>query len=126
MTTVSTMRDRGETLVEIVLAVVVISIAVGALVTGLATAANAAGAQRESVVADTTLRNLVEGAKSAAGSCTPGGRLTVDAPVPDGWTAAFEPATLPCPTGGDTLALRVQVTSPADHTWSLETIVRAP
>lgn len=124
MTTVGSTRDRGETLIEIVLTVVIMSIAVGALVSGLATAANAAGAQRESVVADTTLRNLAEAAKADVRSCTPGRAFQLDQPLPDRWSMRTTPDAPLCPAAGDTLRLTLTVESPAGHEWPLDVIVR--
>lgn len=121
-----TVRDRGETLIEIVLTIVIISVAVTALVSGLATAANAAGAQRESVIADTTLRNLAESAKIEVRSCAPGEPFELDQPLPDGWSATASPSDAACPPSGDVLGLTFAVVSPAEHEWSLEVIVRGP
>lgn len=126
MTTVGTTHDRGETLIELVLTVVIISVAVTALVSGLATAANAAGAQRESVLADTTLRNLAEAAKAEVRVCLPGDALRLDHPLPDGWSSSTTPDRALCPGPGDTVRLTLAVRSPAGRTWPMDVIVRAP
>ncbi len=126
MTTVSTRHDRGETLIELVLTVVIISVAVTALVSGLATAANAAGAQRESVLADTTLRNLAEAAKAEVRVCVPGDDFRLDQPLPDRWSSATTPDRPLCPALGDTMRLTFTVRSPAGHEWPMDVIVRSP
>jgi type II secretory pathway pseudopilin PulG len=126
MTTVGTTHDRGETLIELVLTVVIISVAVTALVSGLATAANAAGAQRESVLADTTLRNLAEAAKAEARVCMPGEAFRIDHSLPDRWSSATTPERPLCPTLGDTMRLTLTVQSPAGREWPLDVIVRSP
>lgn len=120
------MRDRGESLVEIVLAVVVIGIAVSALVAGLATAANAAGAHRASVVADTTLRNAAEDVKLAARACSAGAPLAVDLGADDGWTVRVSPSTPTCPPPTETSTLTFTTTGPTGQEWSLDVVVRSP
>jgi type II secretory pathway pseudopilin PulG len=126
MTTVGTTHDRGETLIELVLTVVIISVAVTALVSGLATAANAAGAQRESVLADTTLRNLAEAAKAEVRVCVPGDDFRLDQPLPDRWSSTTTPDRPRCPAPGDTVRLTLTVQSPAGRTWPMDVIVRSP
>jgi type II secretory pathway pseudopilin PulG len=59
-------KDIGETLVEVMLAIVIIGLTVTGLLSGLATAGNAGNVQRISVQADTYMRNYADAIKAAA------------------------------------------------------------
>jgi type II secretory pathway pseudopilin PulG len=65
-------RDVGETLIEIVLAILIVGFTVTALLASLATTGNAANAQRRSVQADAVMRNYAEVIKAAAQHCAVG------------------------------------------------------
>lgn len=119
-------RDRGESLVEVILAVVIIGISVSALVSGLATAANAGIVQRDSALADTLLRNIAEAAKAEGHTCVPGKDLPLDLTVPDGWVAKVDPDTLRCPEPTDPLRFTAWVTGPDGTSSSLDVVVRTP
>ncbi len=56
--------DEGESLVEIVVALVLIGLVVSALMAGLATAARASKSQRDLVKIDTVLRSYAESVKN--------------------------------------------------------------
>jgi type II secretory pathway pseudopilin PulG len=56
--------DEGESLVEIVIALVLIGLVVSALMAGLATVARASKAQRDLVRVDTVLRSYAESVKN--------------------------------------------------------------
>lgn len=56
--------DEGESLVEIVIALVLISLVVSALMAGLATAARASKSQRDLVKVDTVMRSYAESVKN--------------------------------------------------------------
>lgn len=85
--------DGGETLIEILFTIVIVSLTFSALFTSLATAGNAGNVQRISVQADVVMRNFAEATKLAAKTCegvsgaTPPSTYNVVFPVP--------PSTLP-------------------------------
>ena len=78
--------DAGETLVEILFAIVLVSLTFSALFTSLATAGTAGNAQRVSVQADAVMRNFAEATKAAVRSCgtgvVPATTYTVVYPLP--------------------------------------------
>jgi type II secretory pathway pseudopilin PulG len=78
--------DAGETLVEILFTIVLVSLIFSALFTSLATAGNASNVQRVSVQADAVLRNFAEATKTAAQMCgtgvAPATTYTVVYPLP--------------------------------------------
>jgi type II secretory pathway pseudopilin PulG len=118
--------DRGETLVEIILAVVIIGVSVTALVSGLATAANAGVVQRDGALSDTVLRNIAEDAKATARTCRVGDPLALDLSLPTGWSAATAPSGPQCPAAATPLRLTISVTSPSAVTSTLDVVVRTP
>lgn len=119
-------RDRGETLIEIVITVVITSITVTALVSSLATTGNAGRAQRDSVRADTVMRNYAEAVKHAARACTDGGDYRVDYTPPDGVAVASTPADTKCPPVDEPLTLMLSVASPGEQSHSMQIVLRTP
>ena len=118
--------DRGETLIEIVITVVITSITVTALVSSLATTGNAGRAQRDSVRADTVMRNYAEAVKHAARACTDGGAYRVDYTPPNGVAVASAPGAAACPPVDEPLTLTLSVTAPGEQTQSMQIVVRTP
>jgi prepilin-type N-terminal cleavage/methylation domain-containing protein len=137
-----TRRDRGETLIEVLFTIVIVSITFSALFTGLATAGNASNLQRISVQADVVMRNFAEATKSAAQGCVypGGGTYNVVFPLP-GQTlpAGFPPPTVSgadagtgvgvgnkCPSVTSTSVLTLQVTGPLSYSVKMPIKVNTP
>ena len=118
-------RDPGEPLVELGLAVVISGVSVTALVSALATAANASVVQRDSVIADTTLRNMAETAKAATRDCVEGKPIELAVRAPDGWRAATSPDAPVCPSPTAPLHLDLVVVGPDGRTSTLQVVVRS-
>jgi type II secretory pathway pseudopilin PulG len=78
--------DAGETLVEILFTIVLVSLTFSALFTSLATAGTASNVQRVSAQADAVMRNFAEATKAAVQSCgtgvVPPAKYTVVYPLP--------------------------------------------
>ncbi len=93
--------DAGESLVEIVMSLVLLSLVVSALMAGLATAARATRFQRNLVKVDTVMRSFAEATKYAVrdqcgNTSTPGYLMSFVPYVPPaGYTIA--PTGGPCP-----------------------------
>ena len=119
-------RDRGETLVEIVITVLIIGIAVTALVSGLATSAAAGGAHRTNVSTDATMRNYAEATKAAVQGCTPGGSYVVAYTPPTGYSVAVAPPVSTCPQVDETELLTLTVTGPTGVQQMMQIKVRTP
>ena len=93
----TTKSDAGESLVEIVMSLVLLSLVVSALMAGLATAARATRFQRNLVNVDTVMRSFAEATKYAVrDQCgnysTPGYLMSLVPYAPAGYTIT--------PTGG--------------------------
>ncbi len=94
--------DGGETLIEVLFTIVIISLTFTALFTSLATAGNAGNVQRISVQADVVMRNFAEATKLAARTCggvagaTPPSTYNVVYPVP---SSTLPPRFVPTVSG---------------------------
>ena len=121
-----TTDDRGETLLEIVLTIIIIGITITALVSGLATASSAANSHRANVTSDAVMRNFAEAAKLASRRCTSGAPLTIDYSPPEGYVVAVSPETPQCPAVFTTTLLHLTVTTPVGHSQQMEIRVRTP
>jgi len=119
--------DRGDTLIEIVIAVVIIGITVTALISSLAAAGTSAQFQRTSVETDTVLRNYAEATKAAARVCT--GTTDSYEPSfepPTGFTTSATPAGGACPGVHTSQLLTLAVIGPTGVTQRMQIVVRTP
>lgn len=118
--------DVGDTLLEILFAVVIIGLTVAALMSSLANAGNAANVQRNSVQVDLVMRNFAEATKSAVQNCVAGGTYTVTYTPPAGFAASATPAGNQCPTVSTPVVLQLNVTAPLGLRQAMQIRIRTP
>ena len=127
--------DSGETLIEVLFTIVIVSLTFSALFTALATAGNAGNVQRTSVQSDVVLRNYAEATKAAALDCVYPGTYTVVYPatLPAGFNISVAgtgaaavglPSTCPSASAPQTLTLKV--TGPLSFQATMDIRVRTP
>jgi Tfp pilus assembly protein PilV len=117
--------DAGETLVEIVFSVVLISLAVTGLVSALATASQAGAAQRASVTVDVVTRNYAEATKAAVQGCTFPGSYTVAYTPPTGYHVSSSGSGV-CPDPSTAPAITLTVTAPNGTASTMQIRIRTP
>jgi type II secretory pathway pseudopilin PulG len=147
----STRDDRGETLVELMVALVIMATAVVALVGGIATSVQASDIHRKQAKSQAYLREFVEkleasmatyptgyvecGASSSPAATYQGLRPTTDAGYVAEvtgvslWSPATNPPYTACPAAGDSGVQRVSLqvrTSDGRATEKLDIILRKP
>ena len=104
-------NDVGETLIEIVLTIVIVGLAAGALLSSLATAGNAGNAQRRSVQVDYVLRNYAVAAKVGVQNCITNAKYDVTYLAPTGFSVSGVAAIgNNCPLASTTQPLTLTVT----------------
>ena len=119
--------ERGETLVEILIAVVIIGLVVGAIFATYATAATASKAQRDFVTADAELRDYAEAIQAAAQSCTTPGAAFAPGPPSTPYLAVTSPSAPTCPAVDAVLPIKISVQPPnGTPAQELTTYVRTP
>ncbi len=125
--------DRGDTLVEIVLSIVVIGVVFGAFFAAISTESTASTAHRNFVTADALLRDYAETAKAAARADCPTSTTytTTTTSLPTGFSVAngtgFVGGDGVCPS--DTSSVQQAefiATLPSGTTRSLQIDVRTP
>jgi Tfp pilus assembly protein PilV len=118
--------ESGETLAEIVIALVIIGLIVGSFFAAIATTATASRSHRDLVSADAALRNYAEAAKQAVRvTClaNPAGTpFTVDSP---GVTASAV-GGFTCPNESTAKRIDITATLPSGVHKSLSVVVRKP
>ncbi len=119
--------EAGDSLIEIVFALVIIGVVIGAFVASFSTGATASSSHRNNVTGDVLLRNYAEAAKTAARSCTAGAPLQiVDPPRPTGYEVSSVPTSPVCPATASVLPVTLTVQLPSGVRRSLDVDVRTP
>jgi type II secretory pathway pseudopilin PulG len=119
--------ERGDSLVEIVFAIVLIGIVAAGFFTAVMTSATASKAHREAVTADAVLRNYAETAKqSARDTCVDSGSAGTAIPVsytpPTGYSVSATGLT--CPAAGVAQLVHITATTPVSIDKTLDIEVR--
>jgi type II secretory pathway pseudopilin PulG len=120
--------DGGETLIEVLFTIVIVSLTFTSLFTSLATTGKAGNVQRISVQADVVMRNYAEAIKSATQTCTAGVAYTIPSypTPPSGYVpSGATPTTCPSPAG-TTQVLTLSVTVPLGPPVTMQITVMTP
>jgi Tfp pilus assembly protein PilV len=119
-------KDRGDSLIEVVFSVVIVSLTVTALVSALATASNAGTAQRASVTTDVVMRNYAEATKAAVQLCAEGPTYAVNFTPPAGYQVSSSPPAGTCPDPATAPPVTLTVTAPNGSSASMQIRIRTP
>lgn len=122
--------EVGDSLIEILFAIVVIGLVVSGVVAAISTSENGSATHRQLVTGDTVMRNYAEAVKTAVRtSCTSSGAT---------WTATYPPPGIPsgysvnalsaqsCPGVTSTSPVALQVRQPNGVNKSMNIVVRTP
>ena len=119
-------RDVGESLNEVIITIVVISLAVTALFAALNTATASAKSHADRAKNDAVVRDLAEAVKNATAACEAGDPYTVNFTAPSGYSATITPSSGICPEVTEVQIVTIEVTPPAGLPQQLELAVRTP
>jgi prepilin-type N-terminal cleavage/methylation domain-containing protein len=119
--------ERGDTLIEIIIALVIIGGVVSAFFAAYGTSATASSAHRDLVTADAVIRGYAEETKDAVRSCVAGGEYTVMYAPREGFSVDPAPGTArPCPPPESPERILLTITLPNGQERELEIVVRTP
>jgi prepilin-type N-terminal cleavage/methylation domain-containing protein len=124
-----TRNEQGLSLVEVILAIVILSVVLTAFMATLTTAVDGSRQHRDLVTADATLRDFAETVQSAVrSSCTTAGATwTASLASPSGFTPSTLTATGTCPAVTTISSpITLSVTTPNGTVKSLDIEVRSP
>lgn len=119
-------RDVGESLNEVIITIVVISLAVTALFAALNTATASAKSHADRAKNDAVVRDLAEAVKNATAACEAGDPYSVGFTAPTGYVVEITPSTGLCPPVTEVQIVTIEVTPPAGNPQRLEIAVRTP
>ena len=120
--------EAGDTLVEVILALIIIGVVVSSFFASIATTSTASKTQRDFVTADAALRDYAEAAKQAArDTCTSsntGQAFTVSYTPPAGISIVGTGQTCPAPTSVNTVTITATLLNSVKRKLSIN--VRTP
>ena len=122
--------ERGTSLIEIILAIVIMGVVSSALMAAISTSANGSAAHRNLVTGDAVLRNYAEAVKTAVRTnCPSVGTWTATYPNPPGLPTGFTVNSLTaqaCPAATATATVTLDATMPNGVVKHLSIKVRTP
>ena len=125
--------DKGETLVEVLAAIIILGTAIAALLAGLGSTVANSSRHRDLATGNALLRGYAEAVKQStrAGYINCATTYNVSATaytLPPGWAAPTNAVINPCPNGPDPGTQRVTITiiTPKNVSQSLDIWVRKP
>ncbi|MEO8266815.1 MAG: type II secretion system protein [Ilumatobacteraceae bacterium] len=122
--------DVGETLIEVLFTIVIVSLTVASLLSSLGTVSRAGAAHRSGVQADVVMRNYAEATKAAVQQQCVGGAstFTVVYQQPDGFavTGAATGSACPITTAVPLTPLQLKVTDPQGRQLTMFIKLRTP
>jgi Tfp pilus assembly protein PilV len=117
--------EQGMSLVEVVIALVILASVVTALMAALATTSSGSEHHRELVRADAALRNYAEATKLAVRQSCDDGPTYTPPTSPTGYTVTGATGTCP-PKSGSLTPVTLTVTVPNGAAKTMDIIVRSP
>jgi type II secretory pathway pseudopilin PulG len=124
--------EAGDSLIEVIFAIVIIGLVSSALFAAYATGSTASNRTRDLTTVDAVLRNAAEATKTAVrADCLDGGTYSVDYEAPPGFTAPADVSGVACPplVGSVTVqapSILLTAAAPNGATKSLRVVVRSP
>jgi len=127
-------RDSGESLIEVLATIVIVSIAVVALVASLASASRSSVSHRRAQKTDAVMRNFAERLKLATSSCVAGVPYTVSYNPPEGYVvggssnddSTFTGTSGTCPTVDRTQVVTLSAAYTGVIANTIQLVVRTP
>ena len=120
--------QAGDSLIEIIFAIVIIGLVVSAITAAISTSENGSTAHRQMVTADTVMRNYAEAVKQAVrGTCTStGGTWATNSFVQTPGYPASTPSSHSCPSVTNTALITLNVGQPNGTTRTMDITARTP
>lgn len=127
------MRDRGESLIEVVITIVIISVAVAALIASLASASRSSLSHRRAQDTDVVVRDYAEAVKLSTSACSAGAPYSLSYTPPSGYTLTgsaddglFDGQSGTCPAVATVQIVTLSVEANGNAPATIQLAVRTP